>query len=105
MVAIVHWMAKEEDWMPGAELQVAHKELCEMREWLAAIRGQNMPSSPHKEMPALQAPLDPAGSQSGESEMGDQAEERRMDVLPQSNGKWGTKVLEADQVKHPLTGG
>ena len=66
---------------------------------------EKAPSSPHKETPALQAPLDPTGSQSGESEMGDKANESRMDVLPQSNGKWGTKVSEADQVKHPLTGG
>ena len=26
-------------------------------------------------------------------------------MLPPSNGKWGTKVLEVDQVEHPLTGG
>ena len=42
-MAIMHWMTKEEDWMPSAELQVAHKELHETREWLAAIQGQNAP--------------------------------------------------------------
>ena len=101
----MHQMAKEGDWMPGAELQAACKELCEMREWLAAIQGQNVLLLPCKETPALQAPLDLADSQSSESEMGDQAEEHRTDVLPQSDRKQGTKVLEVDQVEHLLTGG
>ena len=51
-----------------------------MREWLVTVQGQNVPSSPHKEMPALQAPWDLADSQSSELETGDQAEEHRTDA-------------------------
>ena len=103
-MAIMCQMADEEDLMPGAELQAACKELHKTREWLAAMQGQNTPS-PCKEMPASQAPWDLAESQSGELEAGDQAEECRTDMPPRSDGKWGTKVLEVDQVEHLLTGG
>ena len=37
-MAIVCQMADGEDWMPGAELQAARKELQEAKEWLAAVR-------------------------------------------------------------------
>ena len=69
MVAIMCQMADEEDWMPSAELQAVHKELCETREWMVAVQGQNTPSWPGKEMPASQAPWDPAESQSSELEI------------------------------------
>ena len=112
MVAIMCWMAEEEDWMPGAKLQVACKELRETREWLVAIQGKNVLLSPCKKMPLMQEPLGPLGSQRGELEvgnlgdkMGDEANDGKTYVLLQSEGKRGTKVLEADQVEHPLTGG
>lgn len=98
--------------MPGAKLQAARKELHETREWLAAVQGKNTLPSPHRKTPVLKAPPDPPGSQSSESgtgdlgdKVGDKADEDKTDAPPQSDGERGTKVLEADQVKHPLKGG
>ena len=76
--------------MLGAELQVAHKELHEMKDWLVAIQEKSALPSPHKKMPIRQGPTGPPGSQRGESEAGnsgdkkgDKAEDGKMDMLPQ----------------------
>lgn len=111
-MSIVHRMADGEDWMPGAELQVACKELCETKDWLAAIQEKSAPPSPCKKTPIMQEPKGPPGLQRGESEvgdsgdkMGDKADDGKTATPPQSEGKRGSKVLEADQIEHPLTGG
>ena len=112
MVAIVHWMADREDWMLGAELQVARKELCEAKEWLATIQKRSVPPSPRKKTPTRQELTNPPDSQRGESEVGDQGEKVRGEAdagktstPPWSKGKWGSKVSEADQIEHLWAGG
>ena len=98
--------------MPGAKLQVVGKELHKTKDWLAAIQKKSAPPSPCKTMPTRPEPRDPPDSQRGESEVGDQenrmgnkADDSKTATLPQSKGKRGSKVLEADQVEHPLAGG
>ena len=95
---------------PGlpAELQVACKELCETKKWLAAVQGKTTPPLPHKKTLIPQAQPGPSGSQKGESkadDMGDkvgvEADEDKADVLPWPNGKQGTKVSEVDQLSTP----
>ena len=39
-------MATGEDWMPGGDLQMARKELWEVKEWLLAVQKKNVPPSP-----------------------------------------------------------
>ena len=108
MAAIICQMADGEDWVPGAELQVERKELYETKEWLVAIQKKSAPLSPCKKTPIRQEPMDPPNSQRGESEAGhreNKADDCKTAMLPQSEGKRGTKVSEVDQVKHPLAGG
>ena len=80
--------------MPGAELQVACKELREAKDWLAAIQKKSAPPSPHKKMPIRQEPMDLPDLQRGESEagdwgnkMGDESDDGKTAMPPQSEGK------------------
>ena len=63
-------MADREDWMPGAKLQAARKELCETKDWLVAIQKKSALPLPCKMMPTRQEPTDPPNSQRGELEAG-----------------------------------
>ena len=52
MVAIIHQMADGEDWLPGVDLQAMHKELRDVKDWLAAIQQKKQaPSLPHTKHP------------------------------------------------------
>ena len=111
-MAIVHQMADGEDWMLGAELQAAHKELWATKEWLVAVQKKSAPPSPHPKTPTRQELMNPPNSQRGESEVGDQGDKVRdkanagkTSTLPWSEGRQGSKVSEAEQVEHPLAGG
>ena len=42
-------MATGEDWMLGDDLQVAHKELWEAKEWLAVPEEEHTPVAPPKD--------------------------------------------------------
>ena len=93
--------------MPGAKLQVAHKELHEAKDWLATVQQRSMPP-----LPRNKTPTDPLDSQRGELEVGDQGDKVRDEANagktstpPWSEGKWGSKVSEVDQIEHPLAGG
>ena len=84
------------------------QELCETNDWLVAIQKKSALPLPHKMMPTRQEPTDPLSSQRGESEAGDwedKANDSKTAMPPQSEGKRGSKVSEADQVEHPLMGG
>ena len=111
-LAIVHQMADRDDWMPGVELQAACKELWETREWLVAVQEQSKPPTPHKEMPTRPKPTNPPGPQKDVSEasdpvdkVGDKADEGKRVTPPRSEGRKGSKVAEADQMEHGLSGG
>ena len=101
-------MADREDWVPGAKLQVACKELHETKDWLVAIQKKSALPLPHKMTPTRQEPTDPLNSQRGESEAGNlenKADDHKIAMLQWSEGKRNTKVSEVDQVEHPLAGG
>ena len=111
-MAIVHRMADGEDWMPGAELQAAHKELQEVKEWLVAAQKKSIPPSPCPKAPTRQELTSSPNLPRGESEVGNQGDKARNEanagkasMLPQSMGKQGSKVSEADQIEHLLAGG
>ena len=76
------------------------------------MQGATKPQSPHKKTPMWQAPPSTPGGQGGDSEAedtggtaADDANQERADATPEAEVKRGTKVLEADQVEHPLPGG
>ena len=105
-------MANGDDWMPGVELQVAHIELQETREWLVAVQERSKPPTPCKEMPTRHKPTNSLGSHKDASEasdpvdkVGDKADEGKRVTPPQSEGRKGSKVAEADQMQHMLSGG
>ena len=111
-MAIVRRMADGENWMPGAELQVACKELWEVKEWLVAAQKKSVPPSPCPKTPTRQEPTGSPNLPRGELEVGDQGDKARnkanagkASMPPQSMGKWGSKVSEADQIEHLLAGG
>ena len=112
-MAIICWMADREDWLPGADLQAAHKELWDVKDWLVAIQQKKQaPSSPCMKTLTAQEPTDVPKLPRGEVDTGDEGdkarEEAEMDKAaspPQSMKKWVSKVSEADQVEHILAGG
>ena len=111
-LAIIHRMADEDDWVPGVELQAACKELRETREWLVAVQERSKLPTPHKEMPTRRDPTNSPGSHKDASEagdpvdkVGDKANEGKRAMPPRSEGGKGSKVAEADQMEHVLSGG
>ena len=111
-LAIVHQMADRDDWMPGVELQAVCKELWETREWLVAVQEQSKLPTPCKGMPTRHEPMNPLGLQKDTLEagnpvdqVGDKANEGKRVMPPQSKGRKGSKVAEADQMEHLLSGG
>ena len=112
MEAIVRRMANGEDWMPGDNLQAAHKELREIKEWLAVVQKKSIPPSPHPKTLTRPEPTSPPNAPRGQSEVGDQGDTARNEANagkastpPRSTRKRGSKVSEADQVEHQLAGG
>ena len=113
MVAIIHRMADGEDWLPGADLQAARKELRDVKDWLAAIQQKKQaPLSPHMKTPTAQELTDVLKSPRGEVDASDEGDKAREEAEadkaaspPRSAKKWVSKVSEADQVEHILPGG
>ena len=112
-MAIIRRMADGEDWLPGVDLQAMHKELRDVKDWLAAVQQKKQaPSSSHAKTPTAQEPMDVPKSPRGEVDAGDEGDKAREEAetdkaasLPQSAKKWVSKVSEADQVEHILAGG
>ena len=98
--------------MLGDDLQAAHKELREAKEWLSAVQKKNVPPSPHPETSMRHEPTSPQKAPRGQLEVGDQgvtakdeADAGKATTPPRSTGKRGSKVAEADQVEPQLVGG
>ena len=105
-------MADGDDWLPGVELQAVRKELWEAKEWLVAVQERNKPPMPREGTPMRHVPMNSPGSQKDTSEasdpvnkVGDKANEGKRATLPQSEGRKGSKVAEANQMEHLLSGG
>ena len=66
-MAIIRRMADGEDWLLGADLQAARKELQDVKDWLAAIQQKKQaPSLPHTKTPMAQELMDVPKSPRGE---------------------------------------
>ena len=112
-MAIIRPMADGEDWLPGADLQAARKELQDVKDWLVAIQQKKQaPSSPRVKTPMAQEPTDVPKSPRGEVEASDEGDKAREEAEtgkaaspPRSAKKQVSKVSEADQVEHVLAGG
>ena len=106
-------MADEEDWLPGADIQAACKELWDVKAWLAAVQQKKQaPASPCAKTPTAQEPTDVPKSPRGEVDAGNEGDKVREEAAtdkaalpPQSAKKWASKVSEADQVEHILARG
>ena len=106
-------MADREDWLPGAELQAARKELRDVKDWLAAVQQKKQaPASPCAKTPTAQEPTAVSKSPRGEVDVGDEGDKVREEAAtgeaaspPRSVKKQVSKVSEADQVEHILAGG
>ena len=71
-------MANEEDWLPGANIQAACKELQDVKAWLAAIQQKKQaPASPRAKTPMAQEPTDVPKSPRGEVDAGDEGDQAR----------------------------
>ena len=112
-MAISRRMADEEDWLPGADIQAARKELRDIKAWLAAVQQKKQaPASPRAKTPTAQEPTDGPKSPRGEVDAGKGGDKAREEAVmdkaaspPRSAKKWASKVSEADQVEHVLAGG
>ena len=106
-------MADEEDWLPGAYIQAARKELRDVKAWLAAVQQKKQaPTSPCTKTPMAQESTDALKSPRGEVDAGDEGDKAREEAVtdkaalpPRSAKKRARKVSEADQVEHILAGG
>ena len=106
-------MANEEDWLPGADIQAARKELWDVKAWLAAIQQKKQaPTSPRADTPTAQEPTDGPKLPRGEVDAGDGGDQAREETTtdkatspPRSAKKWASKVSEVDQVEHILARG
>ena len=83
-----------------------------MDQWLVAIQERSKPPMPHKGMPTRHEPTNSPGSQKDTSEagdpvdkVGDKADKGKRATLPRSKGRKGSKVAEAHQMEHLLSGG
>ena len=71
-------MADGEDWLLGADLQAARKELREVKDWLTAVRQKKQaPSLLHAKTPMAQEPTDVPMSPRGEVDAGDEGNKVR----------------------------
>ena len=71
-------MADEEDWLPGADIQAARKELWDVKAWLAAVQQKKQaPASPRAKTPMAQEPTDVPKSPRGEVDAGDEGDKAR----------------------------
>ena len=71
-------MANEEDWLPGADIQAACKELRDVKAWLAAVQQKKQaPMSPRANTPMAQEPMDVPKSPRGEVDTGDEGDQAR----------------------------
>ena len=111
-LAIVCRMADGDDWVLGVELQAVRKELWETQEWLVAVLEQSKPPTPRKETPTRRKPTNSQGSHKDALEasdpvdkVGDKADEGKRATPPRSQGRKGSKVAEANQMEHMLSGG
>ena len=106
-------MADEEDWLPGADIQAARKELRDVKAWLAVVQQKKQaPALPRAKTPMAQEPTDGPKSPRGEVDAGEGGDKAREEAatdkaasLPRSAKKRASKVSEADQVEHILAGG
>ena len=81
MVAIICRMADREDWLPGADLQAARKELQDVKDWLVAIQQKKQaPALLHVKTPTVQEPTDVLKSPRGEVDAGDEGDKAREEV-------------------------
>ena len=106
-------MADEEDWLLGADIQAACKELWDIKAWLAAVQQKKQaPASPRTKTPTAQESTDAPKLPRGEVDAGDEEDKAREEAmmdkaasLPRSAKKRASKVSEADQVEHVLARG
>ena len=106
-------MANEEDWLSGADIQAACKELRDVKAWLAAVQQKKQaPASPRVNTLTAQEPMDGPKSPRGEVDAGNGGDQAREETAtdkaaspPRSAKKQASKVSEADQVEHILAGG
>ena len=106
-------MADDEDWLPGADIQAARKELRDVKAWLATVQQKNrVPASPRAKTPTVHESTEAPKSPRGEVDVGGEGDEAREEVAtdkatspPRSAKKRASKVSEADQVEHNLAGG
>ena len=112
-MAISRRMADEEDWLPGADIQAACKELQDVKAWLAAVQQKKQaPALLCAKTPTAQESTDAPKSPRGEVDAGDEGDKAREEAvtdkaasLPRSTKKRASKVSEADQVEHVLARG
>ena len=77
-MAIIRQMADREDWLPGADLQAARKELWEVKDWLTAIQQKKSARlSLHAKTSTAQEPMDVPKSPRGEEEAGNEDDKAR----------------------------
>ena len=77
-MAIIRRMADGEDWLPGADLQAARKELWDVKDWLAAVQQKKQaPSLSRAKTPTAQEPTDVPKSPRGEVDAGDEGDKAR----------------------------
>ena len=77
-MAIIHWMADGEDWLPGVDLQATRKVLREVKDWLTAIQQKKSARlSPCAKTPTAQEPTDVPKLPRGEEEAGDEDDKVR----------------------------
>ena len=106
-------MANEEDWLLGADIQAACKELRDIKAWLAAVQQKKqVPASPRAKTPTAHKSTDAPKSPRGEVDAGDKEDKAREEAVtdkaaspPRPAKKRASKVSEADQVEHVLAGG
>ena len=100
--------------MPGDDLQAGcgAQGTVGGEGWLVVIQKKSVPPSPCPKTPMRPELTSPPNVPRGQLEVGNQGDKVRneadagkVSTLPRSTGKQGSKVSEADQVKHQLAGG
>ena len=75
-------MANEEDWLPGADIQAACKELRDVKAWLAAVQQKKQaPTLPRTNTLMAQEPMDVLKSPRGEVDAGDEGDQAREEAV------------------------
>ena len=81
-MAISHRMADEEDWLPGADIQAARKELRDVKAWLAAVQQKKQaPALPRAKTPTAQESTDALKSPRGEVDASDEGDKAREEAV------------------------